>query len=313
MEKKTQISFEFILIFSLVLVVLIGFFYIIKVRITEISEEKEDSIIRNLANSIKNEVMLASSVNNKYLRRFDIPYRINGKEYKMYILNDELTINLFENNEIVKTYFTVFPVRVKGTFVEKLMMNTTKHCITKTDIDGIRISQNQASIDALERDTYRQDEIDIEVNANEEFYLLMSLNCVENLRSVHFTISYDSAFLELLEVSEVDKYKRELNPLFESVILYNYEGRDPIKINDEYYDYITDGRYTFGMISEECSSGSGTIAQFKFKAKAVTEKTEVGFEELFGDKNLRLLDCNTNEFTKENLPDTKKAAIVRIN
>jgi hypothetical protein len=303
--KKAQISFEFILIFSLVFFALIGFIYLIKTRMAEINEEQDIIAMRNLANSIKSEVLLASSVNNRYLRRFEIPYKINGREYKMWInKNDELTINLFENKKVIKEYFTVFPVKVKGTFIEEITPNTTDHCITKEDYDDnrvIRISRNQVSLETDEKP----------VKKGEDFDVRVALNCVDNIRSIQFTVKYDPEKVEFKEVEPIDKYLKEQNPLFDDVLVSDFNNRPPLFIYETPYNYVEAGRFTYGVISEECGYGSGGIAKLTFKAIA-TGTTKIEFEDLFGDQSLIILDCNTNQFTKEDMPESKETTDINI-
>ena len=81
--KKAQISFEFIMIFTLILAAVIGFIVIINSRLSDISEQQEDLLMKNLANNIKSEVILASSVNNNYFRRFEVPVKISGRNYRI--------------------------------------------------------------------------------------------------------------------------------------------------------------------------------------------------------------------------------------
>jgi uncharacterized protein (UPF0333 family) len=304
-NTRAQISFEFILIFSLILFSLIGFIYLINLRITEISEQQEATLIKNLANSIKGEVILASSVNNNYLRKFDIPNKINGERYNMTIENDELTISVEETMKNRDEYFTVFPVHVKGSFIDDINENTTKHCITKNDRDGIRISRNQASIDSNSS----------VLKAGDRFDVYVSLYCVENIRSIQFTIKYDPAVLELKEAAPITNLEKELNPLFDEVKESRFENLI-LYLDKEPNNYVdaTIGRFTYGIVGESCGTGSGSIAKLHFRVKddAAIGTTEIRFDDGFGDLNLYILDCKANALTKEAMPDSKKNAKLEI-
>ncbi len=304
--KKTQISVEFIIIFSLVIFALIGFIYIMNIRLSDISERQEFLLMRNLANNIKNEVIIASSVNNNYLRRFDIPTTIKGKDYNMSINdNDELLIELIENNRIVREYFTVFPVPVKGTFVEDINFETADHCITKNDFDGIRIARNQVSLDTNSSRFSQGDIIEV----------MVSLNCVEDIKSVQFTIKYDSEKLELIinSVEPITRYNyRDLNPLFDDVLSETpYAGKISSVVG---LKFVEPGRYTYGYIARECASGSGNIARLSFQVNPTADpgRTSIEFDPDFKERNLIVLDCFTNTETREGIPDSRKSFDIEI-
>ena len=306
-NKKTQISVEFIIIFTLVFFALIGFIYIINIRLSDISEKQELMLMRNLANNIKSEVIIASSVNNNYLRRFDIPTKIKGKEYNMSIDNDELIIELIENDHVVREYFTVFPVHVKGTFVEDINYETTDHCITKNDFDGIRIARNQVSLDTNHT----------KIDQEESFYVMISLNCVEDIRSVRFVIKYDPDKLELIRnsVEAITRYNyRDLNPLFDDVLSETpYAGKVSGVIGKKFID-AAEGRFTYGYIARECGSGSGNIARLSFQVLSDADpgKTSIEFDPDFKERNLIVLDCFTNAETREGVPDSRKNLNIEI-
>ncbi len=305
--KKAQISFEFILIFTLVFFTLIGFIYLINSRLSDISKQQEMLTMRHLAENIKNEVILASSVNNYYIRRFDIPSQLDGRDYKMNIENEALTIQVFENGRVMEEYFTILPTRVKGDFIEDINFENTEHCITKNNIDGIRIARNQASLDT-NKTTYSN---------GDEFDVIVGLNCVENIRSVQFSIRYDPKKLQLVKskVKPITQYERNLNPLFDDVTVLDYTNVIFAMNKTTTYPYVNDtlGRFTYGFIGDNCATGSGNIAKLAFRVITTgPNTTTIDFEKDFGDQNIVILDCETNIFTKEDLPDSKKSALVEI-
>lgn len=306
-SRKSQVSFEFITIFTLVFFVLVAFFFIMNTRLAEINEQQEITSMRDLANSIKNEVLLASSVNNNYLRRFDIPSSLSSKDYSMSIENDELTIKLLENDRVIRDYFTVFPSHVKGSFIDEINYSNKEHCITKNNFDGIRIARNQASIDAS---------VDTAVPGS-TFDVYLSLNCVEDVRSAQFTIHYDNDQLELVEpeILPITYLNKELGPLFEDLDSLDY-GEALFNFNETDYPYIdqTIGRFTYGIIGKNCATGSGNIAKLVFKVKPTAQKgtTTIDFDSTFGDQNLIILDCTTSKSTENDIPDSKNSAKIVI-
>lgn len=295
--SKAQISFEFIMIFTLVLFALSGFIYMINNQMQEISKKQEQIVMKSLADSIINEVVLASSFNNNYMRRFEIPAKLFGQDYNMSIQGEYLIINVLENNKARLEYLATLPLYVKGSFVEKINASNLKHCVTKSDFDGIRISQNQASLDVLNST----------IETEKEFELYVSLHCVEDAKSFTITIHYDPKMVEIIEaVPVIRNYEfKDKNPLFlDYNLIYNYEN-SPEHIDENI------GRFSYGFLGDECSTGSGNVAMIRFKTLDKTGKTEIKFDERI-DENLKILDCTTNKYTKKGLPDTKNNAFIEI-
>jgi len=253
--------------------------------------------MKNLANNIKNEIILAGSVSDNYLRNFDIPFSLNGKKYQMEIDDDELVIKLYENEREIGNFLFILPTKIKGTFIEDINENTTKHCITKNNYDGIRISSNQASLDVNFS----------EIETDKEFDLFVSLNCVENVKSFQFTIKYDPLKLTLLRNETlIRKDNINLNPLFEDiagkVIPFIFPHTDE-----------SIGRSSFGYIGSSCVTGSGNVAKLVFKVNEdVSGETEIKFDDTYYRDNLEIFDCNTNKFTLEDLPDSKENTKIEI-
>jgi len=322
-KTKAQVSFEFIVIFALVFAALTGFIYIINDRLFEITKEQDKLVMKNLANNVVNEVILASSMNDNYIRLFNIPVKLSGKDYKMYIEENLLVVELYEEDMKVLDHFTALPFEVKGTFIDEINQNTTEHCITKNDFDGIRISRNQASIDTEQE----------EYSRNTEFDAFISLNCVKDAKSIRTTIRYDPRVLNLSKeetepVTKSNPDYADKNPLFAHYnLIYDYSTYTNFIIEDEDF-----ARFTYGYLASDCASGSGTVIRLRFKVKENAPEgfTEIAFDDTFEQEarfqtigeertgqvsyetNIQLLDCNTNMFTKESLPDSSKPAVIKI-
>ncbi|MEM2131252.1 MAG: cohesin domain-containing protein [Candidatus Woesearchaeota archaeon] len=321
-KKKSQISFEFIIIFGIVFMVLTGFILIIKTKISEINEEKEYQEAISLINNIKTEILIASSVNNNYYRKFELPNKINGYEYNLILNNELLDLNLFEKfqskskeRKIKKTYNTILPFYVKGGFSEKINETNKEHCITKNNIDGIRIAKNQISLDSKESNIYNKN-YDLEVKKDDFFNIYVNLYCITNLRSVQLTIKYDPNILELVDYELMTKLNYpEENTLFEYADLLDMNGKG-LTINNTFYKYIDpeQGRFTLSVIGKECVDASGNLAKIKFKAKEIPEKglTKIDYEDLFNEEALKMYNCNFDAYSKEDLPKTKKNINIKI-
>jgi len=96
MQKRGQISVEFIMLFGMMFFVFIlvlgAVIYYSQIKMRESSY----IALEDLAYKIKGEVELASEVNDGYQRTFTIPSEINFKEYNLSVTNFELTIKLDE-------------------------------------------------------------------------------------------------------------------------------------------------------------------------------------------------------------------------
>jgi len=90
---KSQASVEFLIITIGVLFFFTLIFIAIQNNIEDKNKEKEELVIKSLALSIQNEVSLARSSSNGYIRNFSIPENINGKEYNLAIINSRIYIN----------------------------------------------------------------------------------------------------------------------------------------------------------------------------------------------------------------------------
>jgi len=296
-KNKGQVSMEFMIIFSLIFFTLVAFIAGINKRVADLSEQQETLAMKSFSDSIKSEILLASSVSDNYIRRFNIPYRINGKLYKIDMINDDFTVSLFEQGKLVNDYYTVLPISVKGRFVENISINTTDHCITKNNYDGIRVSRNQASLDPNATVLKKGDRVDI----------MFSLNCIENILSAQITIKYDPSILNLESVEPATRFNKEPNWLFEDA--------KTIDFKEPYVDSSL-GRYTLSILSKTgCATGSGNVAKFSFKVKnsAPIGDTIVRFDKEFSENDeLKILDCFTNKETKESLPDSRYDAFLEI-
>lgn len=284
--KNAQVSFEFVLIFSLVFFSIMGFLYIANTKLDEINDQKEQLILETVADDIINEVVIASSVEDNYVRKFDVPGRLLGKYYEMSIEDNLLMIDVFDRSgNIYKNYFKHIPIAVKGTFIEKINETNKEHCVSKSDFDGVRISKTQASLDLAPGTG--------EITAGgEQFEVYLSLHCVENIRSLKFFIEYNETYLDFVdfEVIKQSNYDdRYLNPLFDDAVSYEYGSDDA---------YITRS-----LLADSCIFGSGNIAKVTFQTLEQEGDTSIKFHP---DFELEIYDCNLERDTKSGLDNSKK-------
>ena len=92
MEKKAQSSIELMIVTGAILFFFTLFFIIIQNNISEKNLEKENLLVQDVALTIQDEIALASSSPNGYLRTFTLPANILGHEYSMIIAENYLNI-----------------------------------------------------------------------------------------------------------------------------------------------------------------------------------------------------------------------------
>ena len=88
---------EFIVLASFMLLVILGFFAVTSSRILEAKEEGNRKIAEDIAALAYNEIEIAKSVNDGYIRNFFMPQTVNGVNYSISITdNTELVVNYLD-------------------------------------------------------------------------------------------------------------------------------------------------------------------------------------------------------------------------
>lgn len=98
-KTKSQISLEFILLISFMLFFFIVFFGVVQYRMAEAMHDKETELLATAAEYVKNEINLAYTAEDGYIRSFVIPENIAGKKY---------SFEFFKNAKASDTGFDVF-------------------------------------------------------------------------------------------------------------------------------------------------------------------------------------------------------------
>lgn len=94
MSLKSQSAMEFIVLASFMLLVILGFFAVTSSRVLEAKEEGNRKIAEDIVALAYNEIEIAKSVNDGYIRNFVMPQTVNGVNYSINIIdNIELAVN----------------------------------------------------------------------------------------------------------------------------------------------------------------------------------------------------------------------------
>ena len=292
-HRNSQISMEFMLIFTLVLLLSMVFLSLLSARLSDAENKKDFALMQNLAHTIQNEILLASQVHDNYIRKFEIPYDINGKNYSMKLEKDELIINITGENG--STVYNVLPQEIKGGFLENNKLGFLDYCITKNR-NEIRISRNQASLEyaAYDQGDFGFDTADynyinalsgpLSVNRDGKFRIYLRVNCVINLQSIVFDLYYDGNKLQ--NVGALKQIDQEHIPISSPTtdILSEWLG------DGHYYDSQCEDNSNCRHITiikvGEGPLGSGIAAEFEFRAKNQIGKANIQI------KNLELIDSS---------------------
>lgn len=89
-DTNAQVSFEFLLLSVFVFVIAVGFILAVSSQMTELSKEKDKLLIRDTVNRVRDEIALASEMEDGYTRRFEIPSKINSKDYDIVIAQTQI-------------------------------------------------------------------------------------------------------------------------------------------------------------------------------------------------------------------------------
>jgi len=300
---------ELVLIFAFILTVFIALMGALSTQFSQLSKEKDQAALDTLANVIRNEVFLATQVSNNYIRKFELPSRLNGREYSLSIDDGDLLV-IQNEDSLLST--TLLPVLVKGGFIGEIEPGQLEHCITKSQFDGIRISKNQASVEPNLTDS--GDDGIPDIAAGETFWVYVRVNCLEDVKAIQFVLQFDQEKLAFLD--EQVLYQKDArgqfvftaeNPFFPREF-DGITGRAGRSV--QFWDPDA-GTVGLVFIAQEAGSGSGNLARLQFRAEG-EGRAAIAFHPQHEDKNLVLLDIKTGKETKKGLPPSKIGAELMV-
>ena len=94
---RAQISVEFIIITGVVIAFFVGFLVILNISLEDANRQKENTLMKDLALTIRKEIGIASQSSDGYYRTFFIPATISGREYEINITQNVLQIKTNRN------------------------------------------------------------------------------------------------------------------------------------------------------------------------------------------------------------------------
>ncbi|MFA5174471.1 MAG: hypothetical protein WC438_04795 [Candidatus Pacearchaeota archaeon] len=95
--KKAQSSIEFMILVGVVIFFLVVFLGAIQGSMSDKLKEKQSIMVQDLASSVQDEINLASKSSDGYYRNFNIPEKINGRDYSIEILEEMVYVKTNDN------------------------------------------------------------------------------------------------------------------------------------------------------------------------------------------------------------------------
>jgi len=92
---KSQSAIEFVSLASFMLLVVLGFLAVTSSNLLQAKEEGNRQTAQDIADFAYREIDIAKSVDNGYIRTFNMPQTVNGVSY---------TINITDNRELAVNY-----------------------------------------------------------------------------------------------------------------------------------------------------------------------------------------------------------------
>jgi uncharacterized protein (UPF0333 family) len=97
MTLRGQVSFEFIMVLFVVVLITVAFGIIAGNRLTELKSQQANAQMQNVAVTVKNEIDIARSVEAGYVRTFSLPDYLGNKDYAIGIQNNFVTVSIEDN------------------------------------------------------------------------------------------------------------------------------------------------------------------------------------------------------------------------
>ena len=92
MHSKSQVSFEFFIFVGLAFLIAIAFSLASLEQLQDFRIEKEGEAVKDLALKLQKEVLIAASVEEGYVRVFEIPGKLDNIDYFLTVQNSTIII-----------------------------------------------------------------------------------------------------------------------------------------------------------------------------------------------------------------------------
>jgi len=101
-RNKAQFATEFIVLIAFMFIIFLSFTAIIASKVLDSRENARQQIAEDIAALAKNEIELAESVSDGYLRVFNLPQTVEGNTYGISIIgNRELVVSYIDKEHVL--------------------------------------------------------------------------------------------------------------------------------------------------------------------------------------------------------------------
>jgi len=124
-KTKAQFAIEFIVLIAVMFLVFLGVISVVTTKILEAKDNERQQIAEDIATLAMNEIELARSVSDGYVRTFILPETVNGNTYDIDIIDDrELVVNYIDKEHVLFLQDNVFGSLSRGFNVIKKIDGT---------------------------------------------------------------------------------------------------------------------------------------------------------------------------------------------
>lgn len=92
-QLKSQVSLEFVFLVAIAFTIMVVFIASTRSEFNELRGEEEMSLVKDVSFMIQHELVIASNVEDGYIRTFEIPQKLNTIDYDIDITNNLLITN----------------------------------------------------------------------------------------------------------------------------------------------------------------------------------------------------------------------------
>jgi hypothetical protein len=86
--KKSQVSMEFVFLVGVAFMVMLVFISTTRSEFSDLRNEEEKSLVKDVSMMVQHELVMASNVEDGYLRKFYVPLDLDGISYNIQIINN---------------------------------------------------------------------------------------------------------------------------------------------------------------------------------------------------------------------------------
>ncbi|MEK6908896.1 MAG: hypothetical protein AABX23_02490 [Nanoarchaeota archaeon] len=100
-KNRGQSAIEFVILVIAVLFLFVGMLYFVQNKIADTQREALSALVKEVALTVQDEIVLAHGSANGYSRQFSLPSNLNGLEYQANILENSVYVRTLDGKHAV--------------------------------------------------------------------------------------------------------------------------------------------------------------------------------------------------------------------